>query len=166
VGKNCEVDIDECLSSPCENNGNCTDGDNRYICACKDGFMGDNCETSTNDDECDVSPCQNNGKCRHQEESGLYACDCMSGYTELICESGSTSVSLSRLFSLLAPAIVFSEILECDSNPCHNGGSCIDLVAEFTCHCMAGYRGTHCETGMHFQYGGLNLKLCIKEIEE
>jgi hypothetical protein len=76
VGKNCEVDIDECLSSPCENNGNCTDGDNRYICACKDGFMGDNCETSTNDDECDVSPCQNNGKCRHQEESGLYACDC------------------------------------------------------------------------------------------
>ena len=39
-------DIDECISNPCKNNGNCTDGLNGYICKCIAGFSGDNCETS------------------------------------------------------------------------------------------------------------------------
>ena len=40
------VDVDECVSSPCQNGGNCTDGVNGYKCACVDGYEGDTCETS------------------------------------------------------------------------------------------------------------------------
>ncbi len=34
TGKNCEVDINECETNPCLNNGTCTDGFNNYTCSC------------------------------------------------------------------------------------------------------------------------------------
>ena len=37
-------DIDECYSSPCQNNAACTDSVNKYICNCLPGFTGANCE--------------------------------------------------------------------------------------------------------------------------
>ena len=40
------VDIDECLSSPCQNNGTCSDEVNGYSCACIAGYTGADCETS------------------------------------------------------------------------------------------------------------------------
>ncbi len=39
------VDIDECASNPCQNNGSCIDGVNGYNCSCVAGFNGRNCET-------------------------------------------------------------------------------------------------------------------------
>jgi hypothetical protein len=39
------TDIDECLSSPCQNGGTCTDDVNGYTCACDAGYTGTNCET-------------------------------------------------------------------------------------------------------------------------
>ena len=33
---------------------------------------------------------------------------------------------------------------ECASNPCKNGGSCIDGLNTFTCTCADGYSGTDC----------------------
>lgn len=40
-----------------------------------------------------------------------------------------------------------TEIDECRSQPCLNGGSCKDRIAEFLCVCEAGYTGLHCELG-------------------
>ena len=40
------LDIDDCASFPCENNGTCVDGLNGYTCRCSVGFTGDDCETS------------------------------------------------------------------------------------------------------------------------
>ena len=40
------TDIDECSSNPCENGGNCIDGDNMYTCSCASGFDGNICEIS------------------------------------------------------------------------------------------------------------------------
>ena len=40
------LDIDECHSTPCKNNGTCVDKINSYTCKCKPGFKGTNCETS------------------------------------------------------------------------------------------------------------------------
>jgi Notch-like protein len=37
-------DIDECASTPCENDATCEDGVNSYTCKCKAGFNGKNCE--------------------------------------------------------------------------------------------------------------------------
>ena len=41
------------------------------------------------------------------------------------------------------------DIIECNSNPCTNGGTCTDRVNRYICKCRAGYTGTNCETGMY-----------------
>ncbi|KAG6439439.1 hypothetical protein O3G_MSEX000775, partial [Manduca sexta] len=38
-----------------------------------------------------------------------------------------------------------SDVNECASNPCINGGSCEDGVNQFICHCLPGYGGQRCE---------------------
>jgi len=46
TGDSCEINIDECLSSPCLYGGNCTDGINNYTCDCSNTYHeGRNCET-------------------------------------------------------------------------------------------------------------------------
>ena len=42
----CSLDIGECTSAPCQNNGTCIDEINRFTCNCADGFSGNVCETS------------------------------------------------------------------------------------------------------------------------
>ena len=39
------VDINECESNPCENDGTCTDREDGYTCACASGFTGTECQT-------------------------------------------------------------------------------------------------------------------------
>ena len=39
----------------------------------------------------------------------------------------------------------FSDIDECASNPCQNGGNCTDKVNGYTCKCVPGYNGTNCK---------------------
>lgn len=36
--------VDNCTSSPCQNNATCTTFPGGYRCACLPGFYGDNCE--------------------------------------------------------------------------------------------------------------------------
>lgn len=36
-GSLCQVDIDECASTPCKNGAKCTDGPNKYTCECAEG---------------------------------------------------------------------------------------------------------------------------------
>lgn len=44
VGVNCEENLDECLSNPCQNGGTCDDRDNGYVCYCSLGYAGTHCE--------------------------------------------------------------------------------------------------------------------------
>ena len=41
AGKLCEINIDECLSDPCQNQGTCVDGIAGYFCECPKGFTGE-----------------------------------------------------------------------------------------------------------------------------
>ena len=40
------TDIDDCKSKPCQNEGDCYDGINDYVCRCKQGYKGKNCQKS------------------------------------------------------------------------------------------------------------------------
>ncbi|CAH1256478.1 NOTCH2 [Branchiostoma lanceolatum] len=41
-----------------------------------------------------------------------------------------------------------SDIDECASGPCQNGGSCHDGVNSYSCSCLTGFHGDHCESDM------------------
>ena len=40
-----------------------------------------------------------------------------------------------------------SDIDECASNTCDNGGTCVDLVNGHRCQCVDGYTGEQCKAG-------------------
>ena len=39
------------------------------------------------------------------------------------------------------------DINECSSQPCLNGGRCVDAVNGYTCDCVQGWDGVHCDIG-------------------
>ena len=40
------------------------------------------------------------------------------------------------------------DIDECSSGPCHNNGTCGDLIADFNCTCLPGFSGKGCENSL------------------
>ena len=44
TGSRCEVNVDDCLDSRCQNNGTCVDRVGEYECSCRPGFEGRYCE--------------------------------------------------------------------------------------------------------------------------
>ena len=73
----------------------------------------------------------------------MFTCQCVSGYTGDQCE---TSNSCILLQFCLTRFLFHSDIDECELSPCENGGTCIDGIDYFTCHCFPGYTGDYCET--------------------
>ena len=62
-------------------------------------------------------------------------------------------ISTSIIVSLpppLCPTLSNVDVLdidECASSPCRNEATCSDAVNSYTCRCVAGFTGTHCESG-------------------
>ena len=54
--------------------------------------------------------------------------------------------NMSIFLNVIMP-VFFSEIDECKSAPCQNGGTCNDGSNSFTCECFEGFLGGRCETG-------------------
>ncbi|XP_072724875.1 sushi, nidogen and EGF-like domain-containing protein 1 isoform X11 [Ciconia boyciana] len=121
TGKRCHVDVDECLSHPCQNGATCLNGAGSFSCRCLPGFRGTSCEAE--ESPCESRVCQNGGRC--QAVNGTAACLCQPGYTGVDCQT---------------------EVNECESSPCLNGGHCIDLVDNYTCVCLEPFVGQRCET--------------------
>lgn len=44
-----------------------------------------------------------------------------------------------------------SDMDECLSNPCQNGGTCQDGASSYTCVCPQGYKGMRCDNGKYVQ---------------
>ena len=140
-GYNCENESDECRSDPCAY-GTCTDAVLSYTCACDAGWDGDNCANDLN--ECLSQPCQNGATCGHSNRAhqvhavlaggtlNAYTCACAAGYSGPHCES---------------------DVDECSSSPCLNGGRCIaykssifNFANSYRCKCLPGYDDEICGT--------------------
>ena len=132
---------------------------------------------------CDDRECQNGGWCR--AEGSTAACVCPAGYTGVACETGECALAGSGegwsgvgqgvgyggaecwvgggLCGAEPPPLPPADMDECSSDPCLNGGSCVDLVGNFTCLCAEPFEGPRCETGngrVAAPVGGLWSGLC------
>ena len=147
LGKNCEVDIDECMepAPPCHNNATCYERSNislyidrtllgldrafsyehsaGYVCVCLPGFKGKNCDEEI--DECDPSPCVH-GTCA--DLVNAYQCSCMEGWEGRNCER---------------------DVDECQLyGPCSQHGRCENTPGSFNCKCDAGFGGGNCSVAL------------------
>ena len=54
---------------------------------------------------------------------------------------------MNNVIYLFLPSCIISDIDECVNHTCQNGGSCLDGNNKYTCKCLAGFTGYHCEAG-------------------
>ena len=55
------------------------------------------------------------------------------------------SIKFIKLFLIMF--YLLTDINDCASVTCHNGGTCIDKVNNFHCQCMHGFTGKYCKEG-------------------
>uniref|UniRef100_A0A8C3GJT9 Sushi, nidogen and EGF like domains 1 n=1 Tax=Cairina moschata TaxID=8855 RepID=A0A8C3GJT9_CAIMO len=143
TGKRCHVDVDECLSHPCQNGATCINGVNSFSCRCLPGFRGEL--------PCETKVCQNGGTC--QEANGTAACMCQPGYAGGDCETGGRWRQDRRprggdedVSNQPIPVLPCGPRVPgaCLSSPCQNGGSCLELEQGYACDCQEGYGGQDC----------------------
>ncbi|XP_069118593.1 protein jagged-1b-like isoform X2 [Argopecten irradians] len=159
TGTYCHENINDCLSSPCQNGGTCIDMVSSYQCICKEGWEGALC--NLNKDECDPNPCRNNGLCI--DVVADFVCQCATGWKgktctlqysqcELTtCTNGGTCIDLGDTFTCKCSPDYIGRTCQrlakraCDASPCDNGGTCVNSGDSFTCICKEGFEGPTCQ---------------------
>uniref|UniRef100_A0A7M4G1Z8 Milk fat globule EGF and factor V/VIII domain containing n=1 Tax=Crocodylus porosus TaxID=8502 RepID=A0A7M4G1Z8_CROPO len=120
---------DFCEVNQCKNGGTCLTNvsDGPFFCLCPDGFTGIDCN-DTEKGPCHPNPCHNNGVCQIPPNRGdvftEYICKCPSGFEGTHCQENKN---------------------ECSSQPCRNGGTCLDLDGDYTCKCSSPFLGRTCQ---------------------
>uniref|UniRef100_A0A665WG84 Slit homolog 2 (Drosophila) n=1 Tax=Echeneis naucrates TaxID=173247 RepID=A0A665WG84_ECHNA len=138
-----QAKCEPCLSSPCKNDGTCSnDPVHYYRCTCPYGFKGQNCEEPIH--ACIGNPCQNGGTCHLKEGEGSnFWCVCPEGFEGDACEIN---------------------IDDCEDNDCENNSTCVDGINNYTCMCSPEFtaatneveRGELCEEKLDFCAPELN----------
>ena len=59
----CDIEINLCFSSPCQNGGQCVRQEGGYYCQCIDGFGGANCEINYSNNFCRNGLCRGGSRC-------------------------------------------------------------------------------------------------------
>ncbi|PIK46066.1 putative neurogenic locus Notch protein-like [Apostichopus japonicus] len=161
-GTNCELPVTTCATNICVNGGTCSFSGDFMVCDCPPGFTGSNCAADVN--ECLTSPCLNGGNCNNVV--GSYNCDCLAGYGGDHCEedpcagnpcggNGIGTCTVSQTGDVVCdcqPGFAGTtgcvDVDECtaDSNPCMNGGQCLNRFGTYTCNCPDTHTGVNCES--------------------
>lgn len=156
VGPNCEIEINECASNPCQNAGTCLDLKGAFLCQCPASYTGVFCETvfittttSTTPTTTTINsavvcpfqnPCLNQGLCIFF--GSTYQCICPEGYSGSLCETGIATTVTTTTLTTTTSAIQF-----CSSTTCKNGGTCVSGTngGFIRCDCRYGFTGTYCQ---------------------
>ncbi|UJR26598.1 hypothetical protein I4U23_007918 [Adineta vaga] len=112
-GDRCQVNIDECSSSPCRHGGLCIDGLGEFICSCPEGYEGRFCEIPI--DPCQNNPCENQGTCIRIKYNKNFRCVCPTNYSGRTCN------------------IYIKDF--CSSSPCFSNATCENLPDGYRCSC-------------------------------
>jgi hypothetical protein len=154
-GDRCQNDVNECKSTPCQNMGSCLDGIASYTCFCPHGYTGVQCEIDF--DDCDPNPCLH-GSCN--DLVGDFHCICDSGWEGKTCQQNVDDCKgidcglgvcrdLQEAYECECPAGFTGRnceinIDDCTSNPCKNGGTCVDGITSYSCACPSGTSPPDC----------------------
>ncbi|KAG5830976.1 hypothetical protein ANANG_G00298990 [Anguilla anguilla] len=150
----CLTNVDDCTPNPCSHGGACQDLVNGFKCSCPPQWTGKTCLIDAN--ECESKPCVNSNSCRNL--IGGYFCECVTGWTGQNCDTMSEWRHLQgpgEWLPLPLPARLHGErcetdVDECASAPCLNGGHCRDDVDGFQCLCPAGFSGNLCQLDIDY----------------
>ena len=129
--------------------GNGKDNSECSQCICDLGFTGTMCETDIN--ECMSNPCNNSGSCNDLVNN--YTCNCTNNWEGRNCSECGLGCGNGRDNSECSMCVCdpgFTGILcevdinECETNPCRNNGTCINLVNDYSCNCTNNWTGRNC----------------------
>jgi hypothetical protein len=145
IGGNCNIDIDECISFPCQNGAACSDSSrapqdiplDAYRCSCASGFVGGFCDFS------------------RFSNFNYYS-------------------NYSQLCSMLTGGNCDIDVDECMSSPCQNGGTCTESIVDsfvpadsYHCECTADWSTVantdcvDCHIGKYFASGVRRVGRCV-----
>lgn len=158
----------DCWSWPCVNGGYCKDGDDEYTCICATGFTGETCALDI--DECGLvdegdekAVCDANGICLNKV--GEYECSCSPGWKG----EGYRAAAVVAKPAWIADADLTddeyscTDIDDCATAPCKNGGVCINSVGVpdgWSCECPMG------PTGLTVAWVGRDCSADVDECED
>lgn len=124
VIKECIVFIDknECLLTPCQNNGTCINSVGSYQCSCEAGWQNKDCEEGI--------------RIFHSPLCFVYM------YKDTQIQQMSLYI-LNHKFDFF----FLVDRNECFDGPCQNNGTCINNNGSYTCRCEDGWESHDCEKG-------------------
>ncbi|XP_066926905.1 slit homolog 3 protein-like [Clytia hemisphaerica] len=100
-GRFCQYE-NQCLQSPCGNNGTCLLSNDSFVCSCMNEFGGTRChliQLCYSD-----KPCENSGQCNVHKGTTMNTCTCLFGYLGSRCQ-------INLGFIVLVCLIVFATLI-------------------------------------------------------
>ena len=162
-GTNCEEDINECDTNPCQNGAVCTettDGTTLtvgvYNCECPTGYSGTNCEEDINECELPATTCTSQMTTRCNAAGSCFQpSGCLDRDMSTGVWGGGNTFCNNGFYSDCDNCYTTSPCYR-PQTPCLNGGACTETtdgttpaLGVYCCTCPTGWEGTNCETDIN-----------------